>query len=689
MKPHCSWLFLVLFAIWSAAPLRAAPQDPAALTCRVLSSQASDFDLQLLEVEVSNSLDMAAEPLIFEITSPKEGNTPASSERYARVQLPYWAREGRVVPAGGKQTYWALTAHKAKATSLELRVESAWFGAKVELAKPELKIGPARQVQRASFSGTHSITELPIHNPHPFELDVLLWVQWEQPKKARDLIGVRLPAASTLLCLFASRPGLRLWIDPLDVTPSGPTRVVAWELVDWSAVKDAPTDETLAQLRSAWDAWYRWPENQATCRGDFVFRHRALALNKTDSYQDFLIRGQFRLDQHGALSIEVQSGKGANPRMLLNDALSQVRRPDFDSLAKTQRLVPQSPQRVALIGPGWRLGANPNQHLAQGEQRANEFEDLEFRSGRITSSGRGMQERSRWQWQPCAGAWVVTERSSAGSVQRYAYSKLGERIVPRHVFDEQRAGDTLYQQSELELSNWSFAAGEAFVVAAPSGDGAERLRAIWDQAWRWPITPADFEADFNLQCSNDGVWRGEKKLSGSLWCRGFGPSMQASDIQFPARMAPEQARQFASMLLDRLGIWSGRDFHSTSRFDEYFAGATVLAPNASGVFRIEKGRVAEVQTQAGLVSAIVRADGSIDRYQYKTIGNRSLLTRIDQEIGGPQLSAAQRWQACVQISWQELDGNPLPTKLVFERIFGRDWGPETLSFTNWRRSTRK
>jgi hypothetical protein len=61
-----------------------------------------------------------------------------------------------------------------------------------------------------------------------------------------------------------------------------------------------------------------------------------------------------------------------------------------------------------------------------------------------------------------------------------------------------------------------------------------------------------------------------------------------------------------------------------------------------------------------------------------------VVTRIDQKVGGEHTPAALRWDAAVQLTWQEFGEHLVPTKLVFERIFGRDWGPESITLRDVR-----
>jgi len=81
----------------------------------------------------------------------------------------------------------------------------------------------------------------------------------------------------------------------------------------------------------------------------------------------------------------------------------------------------------------------------------------------------------------------------------------------------------------------------------------------------------------------------------------------------------------------------------------------------------------------GLVRSVRGRDGSTNTYTYGKVGSRQVVTRIDQKIGGERTPAAMRWEASVQLTWQEFGEQLVPTKMVFERISGREWGPESIA----------
>lgn len=676
------------FANQALAQAPAAPTfvdgDPATLACRIVGSKLCDFGVQQLTIEVRNPGPVAAEPLAFELTLPGKKGEPTPTETFTRAQFPHFARFGRPVPAGGKLSYQVLTALPAKKGQLGVRVTAASFGEGGTLPRPPIEFGKPEQVQRESMAGTFPVTQVAMKNPLPHAIDVLLQVRFEQPKDVTELVGVRLPPNGTLPVLLATRPGKAAWIDPLASAPGSEVKAVAFEVVDWCAVGDDPGDAQIAALRTAWDAWYRWPEADVTCAGDYAFRLRRLQLNSTDRYDEFFVRGRFTVDRNGKVATELLEGTGANGKFLLQEAIANLRRPDFASLATQNRLQPVASDRVALVGPGLRPADGDSGHLVGGTQSAAEADNLEVRDGLVRSDGRGDGERSQWEWRDFDGARVVVRRHGQSRDLRFAYALVGDRIVPTAVTERVQFGANPASIGELILTNVTFEGVVPIQPLPPRGDGVAALRSAWDAAWRIPPTPTTIEAKFVVQCGNDGVWQGTKRLSGSLVLRGLGRAMVGSDITFDGSMPREQEVQLAALVRDRFGIWQARDFNDRGPFDTVFRGATIHAADAAGTFAIDGGPVAAVTVANGLVRTLRGKDGSTNTFTYAKLGEHQVVVRIEQKVGGDRTPAAMRWDASVQLTWQPFGEHLLPTKMVFERIFGREWGPESITLSSVR-----
>jgi len=660
------------------------PGDPAALTCRIVGEQPAANGVRILRVEVQNPGTVPAEPLRFEVRSGASKGTNAEVEWFDRAQLPRFGRFGRPVAPRGRQTYLVPTVLAGKRAALDVCVTEAAFVEGGQLDRPALAIGEPKQVQRESLGGTFPVTQVTIANPLPNELDVLLLVTLSQPRDATELMGVRLPAGGALDVLIASLPGRKAWIDPLDDHPGSAVKAVRFEVVDWCAVGDAPPDAAIGALRTAYEAWHRWPESEAELGGSFVFHERRRKLESQDEYAEFRVAGRFTVSASGKVDVQIQEGGGANVSMLLRETLSNLRRPSFDELAAGNRLAPVTADRVALVGPGWSLLKAESGHSVAAEQRAEESDDLQVRDGRIVGDGRGESGRMEWEWRRFGVADVVARRFGRNRDVRFTYGWIDERIVPTTASEVVQYGATPEIVRDLGLADLRFQGAAPIVAAPPTGDGVDALRACWEASWRVPNEPIVVEAKFTLQCGHDGVWRGRKSLSGAITMEGLGRGMRRSDVSFDGAMPRVDQVQFAALLRDRLGIWIGRDFNDRPSFEEQFRGAKVLAPDATGTFVVEGGSVTAVTTAAGQVRGMRWRDGGTISYSRSRIGDRHVVTRIEQKLGGANTPAAMRWEAATSIDWSSVGGHLVPTRFVFDRIFGREWGTETLTFRDVR-----
>lgn len=683
MTPR-SVLIVAMLLTWGRAQEPGQPKfqpgDPGALTCRVVGEQPAANGARILRIEVQNPGTVPVEPLRFEVRAGTAKGANAEVERFERAGLPRFGRFGRPVPPRGRQTYLVPTALLGKRGALDVCVTEASFVEGGQLDKPALAFGEPQQVQRESLGGTFPVTQVTIGNPLPQALDVLMLVTLTQPKDSTELMGVRLPAAGSLDVLIASLPGRKAWIDPFDDHPGTAVKAVRFEVVDWCAVGDAPADAAIGALRTAYEAWHRWPEPEAEIGGAFVFHERRRKLETQDEYTEFRVAGRFAVSASGKVDVQIQDGGGANVSMLLRETLSNLRRPSFGDLAAGNRLAPVTTDRVAVVGPGWSLLRAESGHSVAAEQRAEESDDLQVRDGRIVSDGRGETGRMEWEWRRFDAADVVVRRFGRNRDVRFAYGRIDDRIVPTAASEVVQYGATPEIVRDLSLADLRFQGAAPIAPVPPTGDGVDALRACWEASWRVPTEPLVVEAKFTLQCGHDGVWRGRKSLSGAITMEGLGRSMRRSDVTFDGAMPRVDQVQFAALLRDRLGIWIGRDFNDRPSFDEQFRGATVHAPDALGTFPVEGGSVTAVTTAAGQVRGMRWRDGGTITYSRSRIGDRQVVTRIEQKLGGASAPAAMRWEATTSIDWSLVGGHLLPTRFVFDRIFGREWGTETLTF---------
>jgi len=182
------------------------------------------------------------------------------------------------------------------------------------------------------------------------------------------------------------------------------------------------------------------------------------------------------------------------------------------------------------------------------------------------------------------------------------------------------------------------------------------------------------------------------KLVGTIVMTGVGRHLRSSDCRFDDDLSRAEEVQFAAMLRDRLGMWIGRDFNVRAPFDEYFRGATIRAPDAKGTFVVEHGPIGAVTTSGGLVRGWrhrTGADGPT--FTYAKLGDRQVVTRVDQHLEQRPLGTkgpVEAWDAVTHVTLAPVGPHLLPTKLVFERIFGRNCATETIVFTDVRLKQR-
>jgi hypothetical protein len=267
--------------------------------------------------------------------------------------------------------------------------------------------------------------------------------------------------------------------------------------------------------------------------------------------------------------------------------------------------------------------------------------------------------------------------------ERFSYASVDGHVVPTSAAKVTQFGAQPFSIEELTITDVRVGTPAAIAPAAPSGAGVAALRALWDAPYRLTESPITIEARFQLEVGDDGVWRGHKKLSGAIVMTGIGRHLRASDCRFDGALARADEVQLSEVLRDRFGMWYARDFNARPAFDQYFRHAIVHAPDADGTFAIEHGPVERVHTRDGLVRGF-EARGCSTRLTWTKVGDRQVVSRIDQQIGGPTVPANQRWHAVTEVRLQQFGDHLLPTRIAFERIFARDWQPETITLRDVR-----
>jgi hypothetical protein len=411
--------------------------------------------------------------------------------------------------------------------------------------------------------------------------------------------------------------------------------------------------------------------------GDFVYRERKQRLNAPDAYDSFLVKGGFTLSADCILAIDQREGHGVSPRALLTAALENLRRPDFATLAKDNELVPVAADRVALRGKGWDWNRDSRSVTVGGSMRSD-WLDLQVADGRIVSDGVGDGPRTGWEVQWLGTRYLVTRRHHTSLDLRFTHAESGGHVVPVVATSVTSFGGKLFAAGELRLSNFRFDGVQPLAPPPVLGAGAAALRAIWDGGFRLVQDPIAIEASFEVtHPGTDLVWGGHRNLRGKVVMRGIGRHLQAAEFTFDGALSDEVQLALGAVVRDRFGMWWARDFNARAPFDEFFAGATVQPPTVDGVFEIDAGPVRKVFTDGGLVRGW-QAPGLQRKFTWQKFGPTMAVVRIEDAIGEPQGRSQERWNASVQVTLQQVGGHLLPSRLSFERTFGRDWGPEAL-----------
>ena len=654
--------------------------DLANLSCKVLSLDAKGDSPHRLVVEVQNRGTSSAEPLQFEVTSRGQKDAEPK-ETFTRAMLPRFARYGRPVLAGGKERYDLTTYLAGNKAQFSVRVVAAVWHEGTALPKPDLHIGEPQQVQRTSLSGAFGVTQVSLTNPFDREVDVLLRVRLVQPVDRVDLYGVRLPVGRSFDWVISSRGSLPVYL-PHDLPPGNAVKATEFEVVDWILVGETPKSAGADQLRAAYEGWHRWPAVSSDITGEVAVRGRRKKLNSED-YEDTKFQSSFRVTPDGTVKIEANEASG-DARMVLGMAFANLLRPDFETLAARNQLQPLGDSRIALIGPGW----DPQQQrgsrlsVAGGTTSFESVEDLEVRNGRIVSSGSGDSPRTTWHTQPYGAGYAVTRRTSASQDFAFSYREDGNRLIPTAAMMTTAFGGNLFSACEVILSGVRFEGAPPPPPNPPTGTGVAALRQMWDSAWHLPTGPIEIAANFEVSNSGtDLIWQGQRRLRGKVVMRGIGRHLEHADFEFEGSHDLARQMALAAVIRDRWGMWYGRDFNDRRPFDEHFAGAVVHAANDQGLFRIENGPVVEVSTSGGLVRGW-RQPGLAVEFTYQKFGDVHAVTRIDEAIGAPDAKSQQRWRSSVLVQLTMVKGQLLPTVLQFERIFGKEWGPELITLTN-------
>jgi hypothetical protein len=678
-------LTAILFALIPASSFaRETPRfttgNLSDLKCDVASlDEAAGF--RRIAIDVKNGGTVAAEPLVFEVVvTPKVKKDGAPVKHsLARASFPFAGRFGRPVPPNGKQRYELQLSIPKAAVSVTATVRSAnWFGAKEGVvAEPKVAIEKLGTTQVTGTTGDRvEAASARLSNPLSCPVDLVLLATYKAPLDSRSLVGVRLAANESRDVVFGD-PSVVL--DFEEAVAYQGSKIVKLDLVDWCCV--APLDPAAAAsvLEPAYARWVRWNEPFAALRGRFRFSEDAMDASLAGA-------GAFRIDAAGSVEVTLDAPGAANASTIRTDAANAIaasfadlrRRPFAEVVARnTLRLVGDGV--VEIDGPGYGEKDREGYSIANSDG-STYAPNLSVEGNVIVGSGdRHRFGNDEWGTQPVGDGYVVTRRVAVGSnwSEYFSYGLCGDLVVPlSHQVRFDMVGGGIMKQTIVELSAIEFDADGAAVpqFVAPTGDGVAALRAAWDAGYRYPADRKTFTAKFDVTLpGTDHIWGRHKKVAGSVSLeefRGFlqdGSGWRQVVVEQKGLPTKGEERVFAYAFSDRLVLWIGRDFNGRGDFDAEFAGATIAAPDANGVFAVTGSRYAELRVKDGRVAGLRRRDGADRTFTWTKVGAEWVVTRI--VTGEEELLA----------KFMAVGGRLLPTEFEFRRVFGKDWGPEKIA----------
>lgn len=648
--------------------------DLAKLTARVTKTKPVDGKRKgdslgtLLTIEVGNRGAHHAEPVSIALTAKRtlRDKNPIDVVLH-RFDGGSYGRAGRAVAPNRKATYRFVLPHPVTTRcGLEVRVVSASFfdGEPVDTMTIRAK---------RTGSGTYPLgtmtcasTKVRLRNPLDAPVDVAFLATLGRPYDGVGIVRRRLEPNE--VCEW------EIYELPSNVRNYGLYNGVDVErlsLIDWSVIRSDGAGVAATVFRDAYERWMRWPDGTAIA-GRFAFTERfrpSMQVAGLDAY-DVSASGRFTIDADGKITVDgdgeldprarkgVQSG--------LRDATAGLRRPPVEKvLGKIElSLVERGPRTlVRFKGGSW----TDLEHGIQG---------VGVVDGRIVGTLHGERIYDHYRMVPYGDRFLLVGRrlepNPGQASQRWSRIEHGEvdgLVVP--------VGFTMMwdlggpKHSRLRLSGIRrIDADDAAAAGAPTGDGVDALRAAWDATDRLPPEPLRVRGRFTAidDGRTEDLWQGVKKVTGTVDIRGYRGTRYAGATTTVADDVPEERRRhLGEVVMDRFRIWFHRDFNARPAFDDAFRGATIRTIDGEpGVFAITGADYVRIETSGGRIVAFVTAVGLRRTLRYSAVGKRTLCTEM--RTGDERVRATYR----------DAGAFPFPTKLVFERVFGPDWGPETI-----------
>lgn len=637
----------------------------------------------LIELEVQNRGSQACEPTLFSVRWKTERGE-FLERSIERVPIPRVDRAGRSVPPQKKLSYW-ISVPSAETPELTVELREALFHARAPTTGAPIEVGAIHETHSQQDGGRVQTCAIELMNTLDQPVDLVLRARCSFPRDGEALLSASLRAGAKGRFPFRDQPTVLGWGE--DVAQHVGLRVSSVELVDWSVRLTPDAEAARELLLPAYRAWLRWEDGRPPLRGRY--RYVARSVYEPKELRD---EGSFTIDANGGIATSSTLGGSfaLGPREL-EDALYDLLRPSADELARDNALVRVARDEVRVDGPGRdRRLKNPGRHETAGLGA----EEAALRSPRPTYpilrvlEGRLRGERNDgggagqlWITRDLGAGYVVAERSYAGGArtESYAYDLLGELpVLTRYAYTARHASGETLQAKVLQLDRWEVAADVSHDRAqVPTGPAAERLRRHWERLYRYPDGPCELRARFAAENpGTDLTWVGERKVSGSLVIDGFRgfrsrrSSWDDIDIALDGERTIDRSEALAFAFVDRLVMWKGRDPATLEDFDVLFRGAEITWDERLGRFAITGATVKSVYVKGERITALVFRGDALSRITWTEQDGRLFATRI--QTGEETLSA--RWK-------EVADGWYLPVEVEFQRVFGRDWGPERYELT--------
>lgn len=688
----CKPLFLFLLGFLGAccggAQSFARTQDPLAgdvakVSAKIKTTVPQSMGSTLIEVELTNRERFFFEPTVFAVRWLGEAGDARSLD-VARVPLPRVDRLGRRIAPLKKLSYW-LMVPAPDARELEIEVIEGCFTRQAGSDRAPVEVGAIRDTH-AEEAGTRIATcTIDLKNNLDMPVDIILRVHCNAPRDGETLLTAELRANASGSYPFRMLPTALDWHDGVIHFPG--LRIDAVEIVDWS-VRGLPDPAQAQQhMQKAYHDWLRWDERVGALAGSYRYAYRT---DYDDAPQ--LSHGRFRIDAERKISAEAAADSPSTINTgHIAEALRDLLRPSWEDLVQQNSLVLVGPQDVRIDGPGIDLRLmNPGDHDTEGLSAAESalrsprptFPIYTIREDRFLGEhhddgGRGEQ----WSSRALGSGYVVVQRSAAGGsrTEDYVYDALGEVPIVLHYRKTMRdaSGKTLMEE-RLDLEAWEAVPDTSQPEALPpTGPAADQLRQVWERIYRYPETKTTLRCNFAAtNPGTDDTWRHTREVRGSLTAKGFvglrylRRSWDDIDFVLDGERSGEMNELLAFAVSDRIGMWKGRDPAAFEDFDVFFRGAEVAWDESARRFQIQNCIVEEITVAKDRVSEIKLRAGLKRAYTWKEMSGRLVATKI--QTGEETLSA----------QWKEVaPGWHWPVKVEFRRVFGRDWGPETLSFS--------